>query len=366
MALFPKKVSFRAFKSLLLLMIFVLLIFSETNIVSATFTPETPLFTRSHYLTKPSLNSEPINLNWNGYTTQQIADYYISKGWEAVSRSSLNNVQISFNFNPLSGPIGLYLTVESSGTVWIDESRIGGPVKVNNWNNVTFVKNDSQAAVLSSACFINLAMPFSRDHFRIWQFGQNVIGSATHDYGFESTTATYFQQLVNFYYSLFCGTLVVGLVLNVLSIGKMTALLSIALFNAVVIPVIHYLLINPIASSNGGHMIASYPNGWSSAKRVANDWSNNSNYVSIQYRSTGLSPKWELTSKQQQWNYQSFDMHYTNNTLPFHNLMIKPHDPSNSLFTFIDFFSYLIATFQVSKFSKYAISKIRRMTIKKF
>ena len=366
MALFKKRTSIATIKLFLLLMILLLIIFSDAKIASATFAPETPLFTRSYDLTKPSLNSEPINLNWNDFTAQQIANYYVSKGWEEVTTGSINNIQMSFNFNPLNGPIGVYLTVETSGTVWLDESGIGGPTKVNNWNNVTFVKNDSHIAVLSSACFINLAMPLSRDHFRIWQFGKNVIGSATHDYGFESTTSTYFQQLVNFYYSLFCGAVVGGLILNVLSIGKMTTLLSIALFIAIVIPVIHYLLINPIAGSNGGHMIASFTNGWSSDEIVANDWSTNSSYVSTQYRSTGLSSTWELTSKPQKWNYQSFDMHYTNNTTPYVDYSIKPDDPSSNIFTFFEFFSYIIAIFQVSKFSKYALFKIRLFHINRF
>lgn len=297
--------------------IFFFLIFSQTISAQASFSPKTPLFTRSHSLTAPATNSEPINLNWNGFTAQQVANYYISRGWDNVSKNSWHNIHVTFNFNPLKGPVGAYVIVENSGSVWIDESSIGGPSKVYNWNNVTFVRNSNNVAILSSACFINFAMPVSRDHFRIWQFGSNVIGSGTHDSGFESGTATYFEQLVGSYYSLFCGAAITTIILDILNIGLVTSILLSELLNLITVPITHYLIINPMAGSTGGHLVASYPNGWTTAKIVANNWASTSNHVVTRYRDTGISPTWTLTGRTQKWNYLSYDMGSTNFTSNF-------------------------------------------------
>ena len=301
------------FKCLFLVMVFLLVIFSNTKTISAVYLADYPLFTKSQN-NEPVTNSEPINLLWQGVSAQQVAKYYVSQGWSEVTGNAWKNIKMEFNFNPFKGPIGIYLIVEGSGSVWIDESNIGGSSKVYNWNNITFVKNDEHVGVLASACFINFAMPLSRDHFRIWQVGTNVLGSATHDNGFESSTVTYFENLVNFYSSLFCGAVVAGIIASIMGFGSLTAVLLSYIVNVILIPVIHYLLINPLVGSTGGHLVASYPNGWSTAKIVADDWSVTGNQVTKEFRSSGLSSTWMLTDKNQQWDYLSYEMQYANST----------------------------------------------------
>ncbi len=348
-------------KGIFLVAIFLILLISQTESVKASFPQTSPLFTRSHDLTKPATNSEPINLNWNGYTAQQIADFYASRGWQMVTSNAWQNINVKFNFNPFNGPIGAYVIVENSGSVWIDESSIGGPSKVNNWNNITFVKNSNDIAILSSTCFVNLAMPITRDHFRIWQFGNNVIGSATHDSGFESTTATYFEQLANYFYTLFCGATVAMLMANIFSLGTLTTVLALQLASALVVPIIHYLIINPIASSTGGHLIASYPHGWSSASVVAQSWSSNNDHVVDQYRDSGISPTWKLTGRTQKWNYLGYNMNSYNGS----NSLTITNSNSNIKITSLKFtLNDFIIVFQIPFISWFVIKRRKRKFIK--
>ena len=314
-------------RSLLLVLVLFLVIFSNTKTSTAVYSADYPLFTKSQN-DEPATNSEPINLLWKGVSAQQVANYYVSQGWSEVTGNAWQNIKLEFNFDPFKGPIGIYLIVEGSGSVWIDESNIGGSSKVYNWNNITFVNNDEHVGVLASACLINFAMPLSRDHFRIWQVGTNVIGSATHDNGFESSTVTYFENLVNYFYALFCGAVVAGIVSSILGFGSLSAVFMAYIVNIILIPVIHYLVIDPMVGSTGGHLVASYPNGWSTAKLVADNWLNTGNQVTNEFRSSGMSPSWMLTDKQQQWNYLSYEMQYTNST----NLN-SSHKSSKSDFT---------------------------------
>ena len=97
-------------KFLFIFLVFVLVIFAQSNIVSAQFSVETPLFTITPGASNsaPVKNAEPVNLHWQDFSAQQIADYYTSKGWSEV------------DFSWLSGGNVLNLVIDASNPIWLN------------------------------------------------------------------------------------------------------------------------------------------------------------------------------------------------------------------------------------------------------
>ena len=102
-------------------------------------------------------------------------------------------------------------------------------------------------------------------------------------------------------------------------------------------------MVNPISGSNGGHLIEKYPYGWSTAKLVANDWSENSTHTIEVYRKNGMSNNWLLTGLFQKWDYLSYDMGFKNISLTTFSVVQSNNLLVPMITMYILFFNFLLS-----------------------
>ena len=179
--------------SVLIIGIFCLLPYSIAN-ADNIIPSGTPTFTKTNSY-NPNMDSEPINLYWAGESPSDVVSKYIGQGWNIraywpTTESEIADwsywgkwIQLSLQLDPLSPNFGIDVAFVGTNNVSTDLTpNNGNSGLTTNYDLYSITKNEIYTYPVGD-CDIHVGNPISRDHFRIWQYGSDTIGSASYDNG---------------------------------------------------------------------------------------------------------------------------------------------------------------------------------------